>query len=87
VICLETVGRRVAVTLPDKTVEYSGKLSELLEGKEQLIRCHKAFAVNPRNIRELTRTDAVAANGKVVPVSRTYIKDVQKAFLRQIRNG
>ena len=87
VICLETVGRRVAITLPDRTVEYSGKLSDLLEGKEQLVRCHKAFAVNPRNIRELTRTDAVAENGKIIPVSRTYIKDVQKALLKQIRDG
>jgi DNA-binding LytR/AlgR family response regulator len=87
VICLETVGRRVAVTLPDSTVEYSGKLSDLLEGKEQLVRCHKAFAINPCNIRELTRTDAIAENGKMIPVSRTYIKDVQKALLKQIRDG
>jgi DNA-binding LytR/AlgR family response regulator len=87
VICLETVGRRVAITMPDRTVEYSGKLSDLLDGKEQFVRCHNAFAINPRNIRELTRTDAIATNGKIVPVSRTYIKDVQKALLRQIRDG
>jgi DNA-binding LytR/AlgR family response regulator len=87
VICLETVGRRVAVTMQDRKVEYSGKLSDLLAGKEQLVRCHKAFAINPRNIWELTRTDAVAMNGIKIPVSRTYIKDVQKALLRQIRDG
>jgi DNA-binding LytR/AlgR family response regulator len=87
VICLETVGRRVAITLLDKTVEYSGKLSDLLDGKEQFVRCHKAFAINLRNIRELKRTDAIATNGKPIPVSRTYIKDVQKAFLRQIRDN
>jgi DNA-binding LytR/AlgR family response regulator len=87
IICLETVDRRVAVTMPDRTVEYSGKLSELIDGKEQFVRCHKAFAINPRNIRELTRTDAIAMNGKKIPVSRTYLKDVQKALLRQIRDG
>jgi DNA-binding LytR/AlgR family response regulator len=87
IIYLETVGRRVAITMPDRTVEYSGKLSDLLEGKEQFIRCHKAFAINPCNIQELTRTDAIAANGKMIPVSRTYLKDVQKALLRQIRDG
>jgi DNA-binding LytR/AlgR family response regulator len=84
VICLETVGRRVEITLLDGMVEYSGKLSELLEGREQLVRCHRAFAVNPRNIRELTRTDAVAANGKKIPIGRTYIKDVQKMLMKQI---
>ena len=87
VICLETVGRRVAITIPGRTVEYSGKLSDLITGNEQFIRCHKAFAINPRNIRELTRTDAIAINGIKIPVSRTYMKDVEKALLRQIRDG
>jgi len=87
VIYLETVGRRVAVTMPGKSVEYPGKLSDLIDGKEQFIRCHKAFAINPRNIRELTKTDAIAINGIKIPVSRTYIKDVQKALLRQMRDG
>ena len=86
IICLETVGRRVEITLPDKTVVYSGKLSELIEDKEQLIRCHKAFAVNIRNIKELTRSDAIAMNGKAIPVSRTYLKDVQQALLKEIRD-
>ena len=87
IICLETVGRRVEITLLDRTAEYSGKLSELLEGREQFVRTHKAFAVNIANIKELTRTDAAAVNGKMIPVSRMYSKDVQKAFLRQIRDG
>jgi two-component system response regulator AgrA len=87
VICLETAGRHVSVTLTDKTVEYPGKLSQLIEGRDMFVRCHKAFAINIENIQELTRTDAVAINGKRIPVSRTYAKDVQKAFLKQIRSG
>jgi len=86
IICLETVGRRVEISLLDKTVEYPGKLSELIDHKEQLIRCHKAYAVNIASIRELTRSDAIAMNGKTIPVSRTYLKDVQKALLKQIRD-
>ena len=86
IICLETVGRRVEITLKDKTVEYSGKLSDLLEGKAQLTRCHKAFALNICSIRELTRTDAIAFTGKAIPVSRTYMKEVQQALLKQIRD-
>ena len=86
IICLETVGRRVEITLLDGKAEYPGKLSELIDHKEQLIRCHKAFAVNIAEIRELTRSDAIAMNGKVIPVSRTYLKDVQKALLKQIRD-
>jgi len=86
IICLETVGRRVEITLQEDTVEYPGKLSELIADKEQLIRCHKAFAVNISSIRELTRSDAIAISGKAIPVSRTYLKEVQQALLKQIRD-
>lgn len=87
IISLETVGRRVAVTLYCETVYYSGKLTELLEQlpKEQFVRSHQAFALNIRNIRELNRNEAITANGKSVPVSRTFAKDVQRAFVKYLR--
>ena len=86
IICLETVGRRVGITMPDETITISGKLSDLLEDlpKECFIRCHVGYAVNLENIRRLTRTSAVAANGKSIPVSRAYFKAVEKAFLNRI---
>jgi len=87
IICIETVSRRAAITLPDMVIEYPGTLSELLSNNPQFIRCHKAFAVNIDNIRNLTKTDAVAVNGKLIPVSRTYLKDVQKALVKRMRDG
>ena len=89
IVCLETSGKRVTVTLENRTLECSGKLSELLGQlpKEQFVRCHVAYAVNVRKVKELTRTDAITLNGRKVPVSRTYSKDVQKVFLRNMRKG
>ncbi len=88
IISLETVGRRVEITMQEGTRYCSGKLSEVLEKlpQEQFIRCHQAFAVNMGSVRELTRQTAIAVNGKEIPVSRTYSKDVQRAFLRQMRD-
>lgn len=87
IICLETAGRRVAVTTREGLLYVSGKLIDLLNElpKEQFTRCHQAYAVNIRNIRELTKQDAIAVNGKAIPVSRTFMKNVQKAFVRQMR--
>lgn len=87
IIALETVGRRVEITLADRTHTYSGKLTEILSElpREQFVRCHQAFAVNIDSIRELTRQSAIAVNGKEIPVSRTFMKDVQRAFLRQMQ--
>jgi DNA-binding LytR/AlgR family response regulator len=79
------VGRRAAITLPDMVIEYPGTLSELLGNNPRFIRCHKAFAVNIENIQNLTKTDAVATNGKLIPVSRMYTHDVQKALVKRMR--
>lgn len=83
ITALETVNRKVAVYLLDKTIYHTGKLNELSDQLPQniFIRCHQSFALNIRNIRELNKSHAVAVNGKVIPVSRSYLKAVQKAFL------
>lgn len=88
IISLETVGRRVEITLPDKTYYYSGKLTDLLAElpRNQFVRCHQAFAVNIDNVRELTRQDAVTVTDKTIPVSRTFMKAVQHAFLKQMQD-
>ena len=87
IMCLETTKRRVEVTLLDKVVYYSGKLSDLLLElpTDRFVRCHHAFAVNIKNIRELNRQDAIAVNGKKIPVSRTYMADIKKFFMKHIR--
>ena len=88
IICLETTGRRVEITLLDKTVRYSGKLSDLLQElpKDRFVRCHQAFAVNVKNIRELGKQDAITISGNKIPVSRTYMNDIKKVFVRQLGN-
>ncbi|MDR1702106.1 MAG: LytTR family DNA-binding domain-containing protein [Sporomusaceae bacterium] len=89
IICLETVGRRVAVTLPDRIVYFPGKLSELLAKLPQteFIRCHQAFAINLANMRELSQQMAIATTGQATPISRAFKKEVQKAFLQSIKEG
>lgn len=87
IIALETTGRKVTLTLPDRSIHYSGKLTDLLDElpKDRFVRCHQAYAVNISNIRELARQDAVTVTGKVIPVSRTFMKNVQRAFLRRMQ--
>lgn len=87
IICMETVGRRVMVTLEDGTIFYPGKLTELLAAlpKGNFVRCHQAYAANLVRIRELTGRDVVMTSGHVLPMSRTWAKDVRKAFVDYLR--
>lgn len=89
IVYMETVGRRVYVTLLEGTVYYTGKLTALLEKlpKEMFVRCHQSFAVNNRNILEINRRNAITVNGMTIPVSRSYLKDVQKAFLKYLNHS
>ncbi|MCL2030152.1 MAG: LytTR family DNA-binding domain-containing protein [Oscillospiraceae bacterium] len=86
ILYLENTGRRVVIALRDGLAEYAGKLSELLAHLpgDKILRVHVGYAVNMRHIRELTRTEAVAVNGKRIPVSRAYSKAAQEAFLKQM---
>ena len=86
IICLETVGRKVEITSLNGVMTVAGKLSDFLESHNRLIRCHKGFAVNIANIRELRQTEMIAVNEKKIPVSRTYVKDVRRMFFRRMRN-
>ena len=86
IVSMEISKRRVEVSLIDGIVYYSGKLTDLLDElpKGFFIRCHQAFAINIANIKELTRRNAIAVNGKEIPVSRTFWNDTKTAFLRQL---
>jgi DNA-binding LytR/AlgR family response regulator len=88
IISLGTVGRKVEIAYRDRTLQCPGKLSELLDRlpNGRFVRCHQGFAVNIGNIQEISRFFAIAINGKKIPISRAYMKDVQKAFLTNMQS-
>ena len=87
IVCIETVRRQVEVSLIDRSFYHSGKLSEVFNElpKGLFVRCHKSFVINLGNTHKLDRQKATAVNGKEIPVSRTYLDDTRKAFLRRMR--
>jgi DNA-binding LytR/AlgR family response regulator len=89
IIALETVGRTVEIaTTGNRTLTYRGKLADLLRELPggHFIRCHRAYAVNPRNIAEFHRTEVIAVNGKRIPVSRSYLKQASDVFLKYMQD-
>jgi DNA-binding LytR/AlgR family response regulator len=86
VISLEAFGRKVEITTADGMFQYAGKLTELLGELPDgyFVRCHQSCAVSIGKIREIDRFEAVAVNGKRIPISRQYFKAVQAALLLNI---
>ncbi|WP_099204131.1 LytR/AlgR family response regulator transcription factor [Scatolibacter rhodanostii] len=88
IVCAETIGRRVKITLmQNQTAYFYGTLTDFLTElpHDIFIRCHQSYAVNISNIRELTRQDAITFNEQQIPVSRTFFKQVKQAFLQKMR--
>ena len=85
IICFETSGRRLTVTTAAKTYDCPGKLTDILASLPPcFIRCHVGYVINLQNIKKLTRTEALAVNGKKIAVSRAYSEMAQTAFLKQL---
>lgn len=80
---LEIQHRKVAVHLPGQVLLQEGKLSDLLKALpgQCFVRCHQGFAVNLRHVREVKLREAILDNGQRLPVSRTYAKQTQRAFV------
>jgi DNA-binding LytR/AlgR family response regulator len=87
-IALEVVNRKVEITLADRTLYASGKLSDLLDKLPpgHFIRSHSGFAVNMRHIQEFDRAEIIMRGGKRVPVSRSYWEAVKSAYLTYMQN-
>lgn len=75
--------RKVAVHLPGLVIFQAGKLSDLLKALpgQCFVRCHQGFAINLRHVREVKLREAVMEDGLRLPVSRTYSKQTQQAFV------
>ena len=82
------------VTLHTESGDYSIKRTSLdtlcdLIGSDNLVRCHKSFALNPHEVKEIATAErrnwlAVFPNGAACPISQTYYSKTRSAFLDKV---
>lgn len=87
ILYLEIDTPKVAVNTQNGQMHYTGKLSTLLQEmpRGMFVRCHQSYAVNIHHVLQLMKTDIKLSNGQMVPISRTFRGEVQKAFMEMIR--
>lgn len=64
-----------------KTV-FTELLQEMQEKSDTVLATHRSYAVNIEKVVRIGRTECVLADGSVIPVSRSFYKDVNEAFIR-----
>ena len=89
--CIEAQLRSLcfSTTLSDQPLRISARLSDIRERlpASLFVLCHRSYIVNIAHVRMLTRSSLTLSDGTIVPVSRTYIGDVNRAFDRYHQGG
>ncbi len=83
-ICyIERKGRNTQIVCSERTIEIPDKLAELEKKLNQtsFVRCHNSFIVNLRAVREISRTEIVLEDGKIIPISRNRLETTRAQFL------
>lgn len=69
-----------------KTV-FTKLLQEMQEKSDTVLATHRSYAVNIEKVVRIGRTECVLADGSVIPVSRSFYKEVNEAFIRYHLEG
>lgn len=85
ILYLESDKRRVLVVTEQEEYLYYGKLDEAQKQLESFFRCHRSFLVNPAQIKKHSGEEIVLQNGKEIPISRTYAKDVKRRLMLELK--
>ena len=78
----EAFSHAVAVTTEADTIQVKMPISEIekLLG-EGFVRCHRSYLVGLKHIARLAKTEVILDSGKALPLSRSAVATVHKAFI------
>lgn len=85
---VESIKKTQIIHLDDREIELQSSLQKVMEQLQgySFVQIHKSFFVNCRYIFSINRTELTLDNGKILPVGRAYVKQVQDAFQFYILN-
>lgn len=90
VVCVEVKGRKLLYHLLGETLAVSAteKFDDISEKlPDGFVRCHRSYCINLENVQRVTRTEAIAKNAQIIPISRSRCKAVQRAFAAHVRRN
>jgi len=87
--CPSSSKKLILYTMRDR-FEFHNTLKEVAEKSTAFCRCHKAYVVNMKNIKRVTRLSAATGeaemiNGSIVPVNKISIVPLKKRIIAQTK--
>lgn len=85
---VESEGRKIKFNLGDEVITVYGKISDIEDDLGKLfVRVHKSYLVNMDRIVNYTINKVELNNGKVLPISRSYIKSCREIIYNYLRDS
>lgn len=85
---VESEGRKIKFNLTDEVITVYGKISDIEDDLGKLfVRVHKSYLVNMSRIVNYTINRVELNNGKVLPISRSYIKSCREIIYNYLRDS
>lgn len=86
ILYLESSLRQLRLVTERETYTFYANLEEVQKQLgDGFLRCHKSFLVNLDKVERFSKERIILENGAVVPVSRSYAKDVRQRLLMDMR--
>lgn len=89
---IEADGNYLNIRTSEEIIRHRDTMSNMeneLKGKD-FIRCHKGYLVNVNHIEKMRMSELIVKCGKeevIIPVGRSYEKDVKKKIMESIKRG
>lgn len=78
---IERVKRYSYIHTETEVIRVTESLEELFSSlSASFHQCHRSYLINFEHVKEMQRTDFLTDTGLLVPISRTYSKEIQQAF-------
>lgn len=86
IVCLERLGRKTVISFLNANLTVWDKLDEILEKlpESDFVRCHNSYIVSLAAVKKYHKDYFEMKNDRIIPISRSYRKQVQDAFLQWI---
>lgn len=83
IMFVESQGRKLIVHMHNGSKNEIYEKMDLFAEKmgQSFVRSHKSFLINMRYIRERTNKEFVLSDGRVLPISKTNLKDAKVKFI------
>ena len=84
IVYIESCHNSLCIHLLDKDFTIRSTFSDLLDTLDcdYIVRVHKGFAINLKNIFSVSKTQAVMINKEVVPIGKSYREDFENQYFK-----